>query len=327
MKAFVTGGTGFIGGALVERLVADGWDVTCLVRPTSRTQRLRALEVDLVAGDVLDAKPWKRRLRGHDVVFHCAARVDLIAPDRTQILLENVGGTRNVLHACREAKVGRVVYLSSVAAIGKTAKVADETVWHDGNYSSAYEESKHRAEQVAFEFGRNGLDVVHVLPSVVLGYGDPKTGSFLRRYLRRQLPALLDQDGMASYVAVEDLVDGILLAESKGRPNDRYIFTQANWTTTRLVSELQAVSGVPPPTRRLSLRQALWLAGAAELFAAVTFQPPLVSRSAVRMAVRRYAYSSAKARRELGWAPRDFRERFAETVRRFQAEVQAHDAR
>ena len=326
MKAFVTGASGFIGRALVHRLVDEGWDVTGLVRPTSRRGDLERLPVHLVAGDVLETQPWKKELRGVDVVFHTAAQVDLIKPDRETLLRTNVGGTRQVLAACQESRVGRVVYLSSVAAIGKSRDLADENVMHNGNYASAYEESKHRAEQVAFEFGRMGLDIVHVLPSVVIGYGDAKTGRFIKRYLRRQIPAVLDRDGMASYVAIEDLVDGILLAQAEGKPNERYIFTQANWTTRQLLSELETASGVPPPRRRVSLRQALFVAGAAEAIAFVTLRKPLISREAMRLAVFRFSYSSAKARRELGWTPVEFRDRFRATVKRYQQEVEAHAA-
>lgn len=319
----MTGATGFIGGALARRLASDGWEVACLVRPTSRVESLKSLGVDLLVGDVLDPSRWSASIRGVDCLFHLAAQVELIAPDRKQLLRTNVEGTRRVLQAAQDAGIPRVVYLSSVAAIGKTKSVADESMQHDGNYSGPYEESKHLAERAAFEFGQRGLDVVHVLPSVVVGHGDPKTGRLIKAYLRRRIPALLDQDGLASYVAIEDLVDGILLAHRKGRGNERYIFTQANWTTTQLMSELERASGVPPPSRHVSLRKALWAAGLIELLSRATFRRPPVTRQALRLAVRRFSYSSAKARQELGWDPQDFQERFGAAVRRYQAEMEA----
>ncbi len=321
MRALVTGATGFIGGHVALRLLRDGWRVRVLARRPERAAALRGAGAEVVAGDVEDAQTLPAAMHGVDALFHAAASVDLVKPDRNAILRTNVEGTRKVLAAAQAAHVGRVVYFSSVAAIGRRQETADETVWNDGRYLGHYEESKHKAEQVALEFGRNGLDVVHVLPCVVIGPGDPKTGAFIKRYLRRRIPAVPRRDGAASYVHVDDLVDGVLLAFKKGRPNERYIFSQVTWTTSDLLRELENASGVPAP-RRIPVGLAVALAGLEEARAFLLHRPPAVSRTAVRLATQRFGYSSAKARRELGWAPHDFHQRFRDTVAYWQEEVQ-----
>lgn len=320
MKAYVTGATGFIGGALSRRLLADGWTVRVLARAPERARALAQAGAELVVGDVERPDGLEAGMRGMDVVFHAAAHVDVIKPRIEELLRTNVEGTRHVLGAARRAKVGRVVYFSSVAAIGRKHQQADESVWHDGDYASPYEESKHKAEQVALELGRGGLDVVHVLPSVVIGPGDPKSGSFIVRYLQRKIPVAPATDGTASFVHVDDLVEGALLAHRKGRANERYIFSQVTWTTSEVLGELHRLTGVPPP-RRIPTGMARALAALEEARAAILGRPPRVSRNAVRLATMRFGYVAERARRELGWRPRDFRARFADTVRWWQEEA------
>lgn len=315
MKALVTGATGFIGGALARRLRSEGHDVRALVRSEAKAVPLRGLGIETAVGDVLHPTSLAEALRGRDVLFHCAALVDLVAPRRKTILNINVQGTRNALEEARKAGVRRVVYLSSVAALGlPDGVVADETVPHPGVYGAPYDESKHRSEQVALQYARGGLDVVLVLPSIVIGPGDPKTGDVIRRLLRQEIPAVPAADGSAGYVHVEDLVDGILLAYRLGRSGERYIFSQANLTHSELLGRISQLSGVPGPRRRIPVFLAAAGATLLALGSRLVGRNPVITGRTVRLATRRLAYSSDKARRELGWRPRDFQERLAETV-------------
>lgn len=320
MKAFVTGVTGFIGGALTRRLVSQGWHVTALVRDAGRAADLQALGVQLVVGDLLRPEAYSGALVGKDVLFHCAAIVDVIRPSREAILETNVRGTRAVLEAARVAGVKRAVHLSSVAAFGRQSGDVDESVWNRGSYNSLYEESKHGAEQAALEVGRAGLPIVHVLPSIVIGPGDPKTGAFFRQYLRHEIPALPGVEAIVNLVHVDDLVDGILLALEKGRANERYVMSQAAWSTEEFFSALEQASGVRRP-----MRVPYWVAWAGALSeegrAWLMRRKPRVSRSSLRAAARRARFVSRRAREELGWAPRPFEERFRETVQYWKEEV------
>lgn len=315
MKALVTGATGFIGGALARRLLKDGHEVRILVRTPSKAEALVALGAELGQGDVLDEKQMEHAMDGRDALFHCAAIVDLVAPRRKQIMGVNVEGTRTVLQAAKDAGVARTVYLSSVAALGlQDGVTVDEDTPHNGVYGGLYDESKHQSELVARDFAMGGLDLVMVLPSIVLGPGDPKTGDVILRFLRREIPALPKEEGGAGYVHVDDLVEGILLAHARGRRGERYVFNQANLTHVQLMERLSRISGVPAPSRRLPVSVAAAGAGLLAWGARLSGKKPILTSKAVRLATLRLSYASEKARRELGWAPKDFEVRLSETV-------------
>lgn len=319
MKTLVTGATGFIGAALVAALTRRGMQVRVLARSPERAVALAPLGVDVAIGDVTDDRAVKAAVAGCDAVFHAAATVNVIAPNREDMLRTNVEGTRIVLEAARREGVSRALHLSSIAAIGGREGDVDEHAWNDGHYSGPYEESKHQAERAALEAGRRGLDVVHVLPSVVIGPGDEKSGAFFRRFLHGGVPAVPRPDGRLNFVYIDDLVDGILLAFDRGKANERYIFNQATWTTTEFLQELANATGRPPPRR---VPYAVAYAGAAleEARAVLARSRPRVSRAAVRLATRNTTYSSEKARRELGWSPPPFVGRFRQTIQYWAAE-------
>src|SRR5581483_11636595 len=134
MRALVTGATGFIGGALAQRLLAQGWQVHVLARRPDSASSLAARGASVFVGDVTRLDTIRPAFKGVNVVFHCAAVVDLVKPDRAAMVQANVEGTRNVLQAASEARVGRVVHLSSVAAIGNRFPTVDETRFNDGAY-------------------------------------------------------------------------------------------------------------------------------------------------------------------------------------------------
>ena len=313
MKALVTGANGFIGSALVRELAKRGHKVRALVRSQQKGAALAAPNVEIVIGDVTDASALEKAVAGCDAVFHTAAVVDVVRPRNKDMLNANVKGTRVVLSQAHAAGVKRVVHLSSIAAIGKTAGAADESTWNDGMYSGPYEESKHKAELEAMEAARRGLDVVHVLPSIVIGPGDEKSGAFFRRFLRGGVPGVPRPDGLLNLVYVDDLVDGLLLAFEKGQRNERYIFNQAIWSTSEFLERLSKAAGKTAP-RRVPYGLAYMAATFEEWRARATRAKPRVSRLALRLARRNAAYSSEKARRELGWDPPPFAERFRQTI-------------
>lgn len=325
MKATVTGATGFIGGALTRRLLAEGWTVRAAVRAPGRAGDLAAAGAEVVPFDLRKPETMLPAVEGVDAVFHTAAIVDVVQPDVPKMMMANVEGTKRTLAACIEAKVPRVVHFSSVAAIGRSYALATESDHHRGPYLSPYEESKHRSELVAMSAAKHGLDVVHVLPSIVIGPGDPKTGAAFRALLRGRVKALPRPEASLNMVHIDDLVDGVLRAHAKGRAGERYIFNQATWTTTQVTEAVHDLAGTALP-RRVPL--GLLLAGAAleEARAWVVRKPARITRRALRMAVRTYAFDSTRARTELGWAPRDFHDRFADTIRYWMDQEAARDA-
>jgi nucleoside-diphosphate-sugar epimerase len=322
MRAFITGATGFIGGRLAAHLAEKGHAVTALARPTSDTRALERMGAHIIEGDVLKPDTYRNALRSADWVFHAAAIVDVIKPDRRRLLETNIDGTRRFLGACANAEVGRVIHFSSIAALGHvTNGPADETHELKPPYASAYEESKHRSDAAAEQFARQGLDVVRILPSIVIGYGDPKSGAVFRRFLLGRVPPLPRTQGIASYVHVDDLVDGVMLATRKGRSGERYIFTQANWTHEELYTAIAEIAGIKVPNWHVPMAFARLAALVEESVAALRRKPPRFSRQTLRSLANRHAFSSKKARTQLGWTPEDFRKRLEQTIRAYQEEA------
>jgi dihydroflavonol-4-reductase len=300
----VTGATGFIGSHVTRLLAARGDDVRALVRKESRRDVLDGLDVSTVTGDILDRRSLRRAMNGVERVFHVAGTTDLRLA-RERAIAVNVQGTRFVLEEALRAGVERVVYTSSVAAIGPapTGLVADESnVWDAGRHGIPYVDAKHEAEVTAFRLAAQGLPLVTVNPAHVLGGGigshpPGSSASLVRRFLRRQIPAYVD--GTLNIVGVEDVARGHVLADEKGRLGERYILGNRNFTMDRLFADLARLSGVEPPAAKLRLPVALALCAAAE----AAGRPAMPSPVEVRAASLNWAFSSAKAKRELGWTP------------------------
>jgi dihydroflavonol-4-reductase len=283
-----------------------------LVRPRSDVARLEGLDVDAMRGDVGDRASVRRALRGVDRVFHLAGTTNLRLP-RAEVFALNVEGTRNVLEEALRSGAERVVYTSSVAAIGPARKgsVATEThVWDAARYGIPYVDAKHEAEEVALGLAERGLPVVIVNPAHVLGAGDRGRSStvLVRRFLRRQIPAYVD--GTLNIVGVDDVARGHLLADERGVPGQRYILGNRNFTLDRLFTDLARLSGVEPPSVKLPASIALAMAQAGRWVP----DAPVPSLAEVRAASLHWAFSSAKAKRELGWRTSPHEDCLEETI-------------
>ena len=298
-STLATGATGFIGGHVTRLLVQRGDEVRALVRPGSEAASLKGLGVAVVRGDVGDRGSVQRALRGVDSVFHLAGTTNLRLP-RAEVFALNVEGTGNVLEEALRSGVERAVYTSSVAAIGpaRRGSVATETgVWDAARHGIPWVDSKHEAEQVVLGLADRGLPVIVVNPAHVLGAGDPGRSStvLVRRFLRRQIPAYVD--GTLNIVGVDDVARGHLLADERGVPGRRYILGNRNFTLDRLFTDLARLSGVEPPSVKLPAPIALAMAQAGRWLPGA----PVPDPAEVRAASLHWAFSSAKAKRELGW--------------------------
>jgi dihydroflavonol-4-reductase len=293
-------------------LVERGDEVCATVRAGSELGPLEELEVETVRADVCDRRAVRRALRGVDRVFHVAGTTNLRLPREAMFAL-NVEGTRIVLEEALRAGVERLVFTSSVAAIGPARKggVADErNRWDARRYRIAYVDAKHEAELAALALGEQGLPVVIVNPAHVLGAGDRGRSStvLVRRFLRRQIPAYVD--GTLNVVGVEDVARGHLLADERGVPGQRYILGNRNFTLDRLFADLARLSGVEPPSVKLPVHLALALARAGEWLPG----GPMPTPDEVRAASLHWAFSSAKAKRELGWRTSPHEDCLEETI-------------
>jgi dihydroflavonol-4-reductase len=323
--ALVTGGTGFVGANLVRELLADGRGVRVLARPNGDRRALAGLDVEIVDGDLTDAPSLRAALRGVTTVFHVAADYRLWAADPSVLYRANVDGTRNLLQASGDAGVGRVVYTSTVGALGiprDGTPGTEETPVTLADMVGPYKRSKFMAEQVALELARAGLPVVIVNPSAPIGPWDVKptpTGQMIVDALRGRLFAIVDTG--LNIVHVRDVARGHILAEAKGRVGEKYILGHAEGNLSlagigRLIAD---VSGCRAPKVRIPFAVAWCAAACSEGFARLTGGVPRVPLVAVRMARKRMYFSPAKAVRELGLPQTDVRVAVKDAVEWFSA--------
>jgi dihydroflavonol-4-reductase len=297
----VTGGSGFVGGALLARLVEDGRPVRALVRSDASARVVTAAGAVSVRGDVLDPPSLRTAMVGCAVVFHVAGVNAMCRRDPGAMDRANVEGSAEVVRAAAHAGVGRLVYTSSAAAIGEASgTVGREDSPHRGSYLSRYERSKHLAERSVLALATElGVDVVCVNPSSVQGPGRT-TGSarLLLDLVRGRLPVLVDTT--LSIVDVDDCTRAHLLAESRGAPGERYVVSGATLTTRAAVALVRDVWG--RPDRVWWLPPAAAKAGGAgmEWLGRVLRRDVPVCREAIRTLLHGHRYDGSRAERELG---------------------------
>ncbi len=318
MRALVTGASGFVGSAVARALLASGHSVRVLVRPTSAPANLAGLPVERVEGDLMRPASLRGIMADCDALFHVAADYRLWVPDPAAMFRTNVEGTRALMEEAMTAGVARVVYTSSVATLGLVpGGVADEeTPVAYADMIGPYKQSKFRAEEEVCRLIRLGLPAVIVNPSTPVGPRDIKptpTGRLVRDAARGRIPAYVDTG--LNIVHVDDVAQGHLLAHAHGRVGERYVLGGDNLTLEAILTLIAGMAGRKPPSLRLS-RHLLWpVAVAAQAYARLRpSAAPLVTRDELRMASKRMFFSSAKAQRELGYAPRPAGEALADAV-------------
>ncbi len=319
----VTGGTGFVGSAVARALLARGHAVRALVRRGSDRTNLAGLGLTLAEGDLTDPASLARAVEGCQHVMHVAADYRIWVPDPEAMLKANVDGTRALMLAAQAAGVGRVVYCSSVAALGltKDGTPADETTpVSEDKVVGIYKKSKYRAEQAVLALVReNGLDAVIVNPAAPVGPRDIKptpTGKMIKDAAAGKMPAYVETG--LNVVHVDDVAEGHMLALERGRAGERYILGSENLTLRELLGLVDDVTGRQRVHVRLP-REVLWpLAMACEGVARFGVEP-LVTRDHLRMAAKTMFFSHAKATAELGFAPRPARDAVADAVAWFAA--------
>lgn len=302
-KVLLTGGTGFIGSHLARALAARGDELRLLVRRQSSASGLNGIEFERVTGDITDRRAVRRALEGVERVFHVAGSTSMRRQDIHKVFEVNLAGTRILCEEALAAGVERLIHTSSAAAVG-TAKPngrVDETHQYTAaRHGIAYANSKHEAEAEVLRAAAQGLNASIVNPTFVLGPDTPSRSSMdlIRRFLLRQIPMYVD--GGLNIVDVRDIAAGHLLADAHGLPGERYILGGRNFTLQRLFADLSRISGVAPPPVRMPPAVAVGAARFAEQFGL----PLPVSGDEAHSASMWWTYSSAKAKRELGFTPR-----------------------
>ena len=304
MKVLVTGATGFIGGAVVRALVHRGIDVRVLARAGADLQNIQELTVERAEGDLRDPASLCKSLTGCRQLYHVAAHYALWAKDPSIFYEVNVTGTKNLLEAARDVGTERIVYCSTIGAIGlppggglgteKTPVSLEQMAGH-------YKRSKYLAEQEVLKLAKAGLPVVIVNPSAPVGAGDVKptpTGQVIVDFMKRRMPAYIET-GM-NIVDVDDVAAGHLLAMEKGRIGERYILGNKNLMLREVFEILSRLTGIKAPTIKLPRLAILPLAYLNQWIANLTGQPPRIPLEGVKMAKYKMHYDCSKAIRELG---------------------------
>lgn len=303
MKAFVTGGTGFVGANLVRLLLQQGYEVKALARPNARLDNLNGLEIELISGDLNDPD-LARSMQGCDCLFHVAAHYSLWQRDRDLLYQSNVLGTRNVLAAAKAARIERSVYTSSVAAIGIDPSGQPTTEQYQSPVEKLighYKQSKYWAEQEAVKAARSGQDIVIVNPSTPIGAYDIKptpTGDIVVRFLERRMPTYVETG--LNFVHVQDVAWGHLLALQKGKSGERYILGNQNLSLKQLLDELSQITGLSAPARSIPVWIPLSVAWIDETILTKFGKKPSIPVDGVRMSKQPMYYDASKAIRELG---------------------------
>lgn len=322
VPALVTGASGFLGCHVALRLAARGQDVRLLVRRSSRRdniERVPAHRRELAEGDLTDPASLRAAMRGCDALYHVAADYRLWSRDPRELYAANVEGTRNLLLAAAEAGVRRVVYTSTVGALGIPADGApgtEETQVAERDMIGHYKRSKFLAEQEARRFVCEGLPIVIVNPSTPVGEYDIKptpTGQIIVDFLNRRLPAYVDTG--LNLIDVRDAAEGVILAADRGRVGERYILGNENVSLKQMLNMLSEVSGLPAPRFRMPYALA-WAAVGIENLVADRWlrRQPAHPFEGVRMARHNMYFDAVKAVRELGLPQSPVRDAMARAV-------------
>ena len=318
-RVLVTGGSGFVGSAVLRALAGRGLDLRALARASSPRANFAGVDCQIVEADMRDPAAMERALADVRYLYHVAADYRLWARNPEDIVRANVEGTGAVMRAALARGVERIVYTSSVATLraADAATSVDETAPLDeGEGVGAYKRGKVLAERLVERLvAERGLPAVIVNPSTPLGPRDIKptpTGRIVVEAANGRIPAFVDTG--LNLVHVDDVARGHVLAMEKGVIGERYILGGQNVSLREMLAEIAALTGRRAPTLNLPRAPLYPLAWAAEAIGQVTGKEPFVTRDALRMAAHHMFFTSAKAEGRLGYRARPYREALSDAI-------------
>lgn len=311
MKVVVTGANGFLGSWLTRRLVQEGYDTHVLTRPNTDMLGLDALNITNHTGDVLDPQSLNKAFEGAALVFHLAGVIAYRKSERQRMQDVNVLGTQNVIESIKHCRVPKLLHLSSVVAIGagfsEKQILNERSPYNLQHLNLGYFETKRAAEELVVKETKIGnFESYIVNPSTIYGAADAKKGSrsIQLKVARGQFPFYTG--GGVNVVAVEDVIDGIMLALKNGKSGERYILSGENWTIQKLFSEIAAAANVPAPTMKLPnfVLHTLGLVGDTLEYFGIKGG---ISRENAWTSTLYHWFDNTKAKSELGFQPRPAR--------------------
>jgi nucleoside-diphosphate-sugar epimerase len=315
MKAFVTGGSGFVGQHVVRKLVERGYDVHALVRSKASADIVEALGATVVPGDITDVESMREGMAGSDVVFHIAGWYKIGASDWTEAEVINVSGTRKVLRLAHQSGVPKIVYTSTVTVFGDTkGQLVNESFYQGGPFLTEYDRTKWLAHyKVALPLIEKGAPIIIVMPGGIYGPGDTSAIGEMMRLFYRGLPVVPGPSTTLTYAHVEDVAEGHILAAEQGKIGESYILAGPAIPLGEMIDFWAYLLGRRAPLIRIP-------AGGLRPFAPLLSStnnllplPGIFSGEATRSLGVTYMARSDKARRELGWQTRPLQTGMLET--------------
>ncbi len=307
MKIFLTGGSGFIGGRVIHKLVERGHEVHALARSERSAAIVQSLGAQAYRGDVTNKESMREGMQGCDAVFHIAAWYEIGTQDQAQAVAVNVEGTRHVLELAHELDIPKIIYTSTIAVYGDTKwKLVDETFYQGGPFLTEYDRTKWIAHyKVAQELKKAGVPIITVMPGAVYGPGDTSViASIMRSFYRGLLPVMPTPGTTLTFAHVEDIAEGHILAWEKGHVGEDYIIAGPVMTLREVMSLWSSLTGRATPLFHVPgsmMRRMAPISGALSRYLPV---PDIYSADACNITEATYTAHAEKARRELGWTPR-----------------------
>lgn len=315
MTVAVTGGTGFIGQALVRKLVEDGEKVRLIARASSQVGYLARLPIEIIRAELGNVSSLRSALAGCQQLYHLAAYARNWASDRETFYRVNVEGLRNVLEASISCGLKRLVYVSSSVANGPSLNgpVSESNSRENIPYFTEYEESKALSEKIIPEYLDRGLEIVVAKPTRVYGPGKLTEANsvtrMIRTYLKYRVCLILNQGKeTGNYVFVDDVVQGLKLMMEKGRPGEDYILGGENISLSGFFDALEEVSGRKALRIKISVPLAVTISRFESWKAKTLGFYPLITEGWVRTFLQDWSFSHEKATKELGYQPRSLKE-------------------
>lgn len=318
MKVLVTGANGFLGSWLCKRLQAEGHEVSALIRKNSDLSELGDTQLNYVYGDVTDLPSLESAMKNQEIVFHLAGVVAYKKSDRALMEKVNVQGTAHVVQVCEKLQTPQLLHLSSVVAIGAQTKpeaMTEEFQYNISRLNLGYFETKRKAEQIVIEAAKqNKINAICVNPSTIYGFGDAKKGSRKTQVKVAQGKFPFYTSGGVNVVAVEDVIEGILLAIKKGKNAERYILSSENMLIKDLFEQIANYAGVKAPSIKMptSLLHTLGFIG--DSLNAFGLKGG-ISRENAYTATMYHWFDSSKAKRDLGFLPKPSTQAIENSVR------------
>ncbi len=296
---FVTGGTGFLGSYILQELVTKGYRVRAMRRGNNEPKwipRHILDKVEWVEGDVLDVVALADAMEGAEYVIHSAAVVSFFKKERSMMYKVNVEGTANVVNTALELGIKKMLHISSVAALGRKENgnhVNEETKWEESRLNTHYAKSKFKAELEAWRGTAEGLPVVILNPSTILGYGDWHTGSCaIFRSAYNEFPWY--SPGINGFVDVSDVARAAVMLLASDITDQRFIINGDNWPFRQLFDTMADGFGKKRPNRKTT-PFLISIAWRMEQFKSkFTGRKPLLTRESARVAQSRTFFENGK---------------------------------